>query len=373
MNKSLHIVSFDVPWPADYGGVIDVFYRIKALHSLGISIKLHCFEYGRGQQPELNRYCSEVYYYPRQEGHKGLSLSLPYIVASRSNTELWERLQQDDDPVLLEGIHCTYGLHEDLLGNRKTAVRMHNVEHEYYHQLASQERSLMKKAYYHHESRMLKRYEKALSPKALFLAITEKDAAAYRRQFRAPRVQVLPAFVPYNMVTSRNGLGNFVLYHGNLSVAENEKAASWLLEKVFNELEIPFVVAGKNPSPRLVELAHRRQHTCIVENPSEAEMNDLIAKAQLHVLPAYSTNGIKLKLLTALFGGRHVVANEEMVEGTGLENACHIAANPSYMKYTIYRLFQKEFTEDDRQIREGFLQQQFNNAAHARELIQWLL
>ena len=133
------------------------------------------------------------------------------------------------------------------------------------------------------------------------------------------------------------------------------------------------MVAGKNPSPRLVELAHRRQHTCIVENPSEAEMNDLIAKAQLHVLPAYSTNGIKLKLLTALFGGRHVVANEEMVEGTGLENACHIAANPSYMKYTIYRLFQKEFTEDDRQIREGFLQQQFNNAAHARELIQWLL
>ena len=27
----LHIVSFNVPWPADYGGVIDVYYRIKAV------------------------------------------------------------------------------------------------------------------------------------------------------------------------------------------------------------------------------------------------------------------------------------------------------------------------------------------------------
>lgn len=373
MNKSLHIVSFDVPWPADYGGVIDVFHRIKALHSQGVSIKLHCFEYGRGEQPELKNYCSEVHYYQRQEGHKGLSLSLPYIVASRSNAALWERLQQDNDPILLEGIHCTYGLHAGLLSNRKTAVRMHNVEHEYYHQLAQWERSLMKKAYYHHESRMLKRYEKLISQQSLFLAITDKDASAYRRQFRAAQVQTLPAFVPHRMVTSRTGLGTFVLYHGNLSVAENEKAAGWLLEKVFNDLEIPFVVAGKDPSPRLVELAHRKQHTCIVENPSESEMNDLIAKAQLHVLPAFSTNGIKLKLLAALFGGRHVVTNEEMVGGTGLEKACHLANNPSFFKYTIYRLFQKEFTDEDREIRSGFLQQRFDNNAHAQQLMQWLL
>ena len=32
----LHIVSFNVPWPADYGGVIDVNYRIKALWASGV-------------------------------------------------------------------------------------------------------------------------------------------------------------------------------------------------------------------------------------------------------------------------------------------------------------------------------------------------
>ena len=46
-NKRLHIVAFDVPFPANYGGAIDVFYKLKALHQLGIRITLHCFEYGR--------------------------------------------------------------------------------------------------------------------------------------------------------------------------------------------------------------------------------------------------------------------------------------------------------------------------------------
>ena len=54
MNKHLHIVSFDVPYPPDYGGAIDVYYKLKALHEEGIKIYLHCFEYGRGESAASN-------------------------------------------------------------------------------------------------------------------------------------------------------------------------------------------------------------------------------------------------------------------------------------------------------------------------------
>ncbi|HMX05330.1 MAG TPA: hypothetical protein PKE14_11715, partial [Chitinophagales bacterium] len=64
-SKHLHIISFNVPYPPDYGGVIDVFNKIKALHAEGIKIHLHCFEYGRNEAPELNAFCEHVYYYPR--------------------------------------------------------------------------------------------------------------------------------------------------------------------------------------------------------------------------------------------------------------------------------------------------------------------
>ena len=43
--KHLHVISFDVPVPANYGGVIDVYYKLKALHLQGVKIHLHCFEY----------------------------------------------------------------------------------------------------------------------------------------------------------------------------------------------------------------------------------------------------------------------------------------------------------------------------------------
>ena len=32
----LHVIAFDVPYPANYGGVIDVFYRVKALSEAGV-------------------------------------------------------------------------------------------------------------------------------------------------------------------------------------------------------------------------------------------------------------------------------------------------------------------------------------------------
>jgi glycosyltransferase involved in cell wall biosynthesis len=368
----LHIVSFDVPYPADYGGVMDVFCKLKALHELGVQIHLHCFEYGRGPQPELEKYCAEVHYYPRQEGHKGFSLQLPYIVASRNEEQLWKRLQSDDYPVLFEGVHCTYGLTNGSITKKNIAIRLHNTEFEYYKQLGKWETSLVRKAYMRHESRLLKRYEEQLKDYPI-LAISQNDCTIYRKQFKASNISHLPAFVPNCMVTSKPGKGTFALYHGNLSVAENEKTAIWLLEKIFNDLvDVPFVVAGKNPSDKLIELAHKQPHTCMVANPSEAELNDLLQKAQLHVLPTMIQSGIKLKLLNALFKGRHVIANSEMIEGTGVEQACQLADNPTEMKYQIYRLFHKEFTDDDLQLREGLLQTKFNNRTNAEQLMRAL-
>src|SRR5690606_4744798 len=105
---------------------------------------------------------------------------------------------------------------------------------------------------------------------------------------------------------------------GNLSVCENETAAIWLLAKVFSKIQIPVVIAGKDPSPRLKRIAARRCHSCRIENPGEQQMKDLIAKAQINVLPSFNRTGIKLKLLNALFNGRHCVVNEATAEQTGL-------------------------------------------------------
>src|SRR5690554_3261962 len=87
MEKHLHIVSFSIPWPPDYGGAMDVFYKIKALAQMGIKIHLHCFQYDREPAPELEEFCTEVHYYSRQLGLVRQFSSLPYIVKTRINEE----------------------------------------------------------------------------------------------------------------------------------------------------------------------------------------------------------------------------------------------------------------------------------------------
>jgi glycosyltransferase involved in cell wall biosynthesis len=178
--------------------------------------------------------------------------------------------------------------------------------------------------------------------------------------------------LPYTLAVGKEGKGCFCLYHGNLAINENEKAAIWLLQHVFSKLAIPFVIAGKDPSKKLEQLAHGHQHTCLVANPSDKEMQDMICKAHVHVLPSFNNTGIKLKLLNAMFNGRHCLVNKAGVEGSGLETYCHIATDAISFQQKIEALYQQPFTEQEIQQRQGLLQTIYNNEANAGTLMTFL-
>lgn len=368
-DKHLHIVTHNVPYPVDHGGLTDLFYKLKALHLQGVHIYLHCFTQGRTAQPELEKYCTTVYYYPRKIKISRFSLQLPFIVNSRKDTALLDNLLKDKHPILLEGIHCTYFLGTGQLEGRAIYVRLHNTEFLYYQSLARLEKNPIKKLYFMLESRLLKKYERRIAGKAVFLAVNRDDADFYRIGFNAKRVHYLPIFLPYTLSAGQPGRGFYCLYHGNLGISENVKAAIWLLEKVFSKTLIPFVIAGKAPSAKLQRLAHVNSHTCIVANPPDKEMHDLIAKAQVHVLPSFNQTGIKLKLLNALFNGRHCLVNQAAVAGTILGDHCHIATDPHSFIEQLSTLYQRDFTEQEMQKRQGLLLEEFNNNKNAEKLV----
>lgn len=333
---------------------------------------MHCFEYGRGQQPELNKYCQNVHYYQREKLVQGIPLRLPYIVTSRINPTLIKNILKDNYPILLEGIHCTYYLYHGELINRKVLVRLHNVEYEYYRQLAKSTTHFFKKIYFSLESRLLKKYENSIAQKTKFIAVNRKDQNTYQKLFSAKDIEFLPIFLPYDGVKSQPGQGNYCLYQGNLSVAENEKAALWLLRKVFNEMNINFIIAGKNPSAFLKTQSAKNKNVRLIENPSENEMAELIKNAHIHLLPSFNTTGIKIKLLNALFNGRFIVANAASLEGTGFEALCEIAETSSTYKKIINDLFQLAFTAEDIEKRNQVLKSEFDSGNNARQLMKWL-
>lgn len=372
-NKKLHIICHDIPWPADYGGVVDLFYKLRALHAENVKIKLHCFKYGnRKEQDILNSYCEEVHYYERFSGLKGLSVSRPYIVQSRANPLLLKRLSEDDHPVLMEGIHCTRYLPELISQKRKVLLRLHNVESVYYNHLFKYEKKLSRKLYFLVESILLSKYENRLPKQLPVFCVSDLDVSYFKNELNINNSKFLPVFIPETTVKGIEGMGNFCMYHGNLAVAENEEAVVWLLKNVFSKIKIPFVIAGRDPSIRLKKLVYSNKYNCIVENPSDKELDDLLTKAHIHVLPSLNATGIKLKLINALYRGRHCVVNEEAVKGTGLEAACHIGANADAIASIITQLYHLPFAEEEINLRKKLLPEIFNNQRNARQLIQWI-
>ncbi len=368
----MHIISLTTPFPVDYGGVLDLFYKLPTLKQQSVQIHFHCFENGSGEQIELNKHCASVNYYKRRKGIKGFSFLLPFIVSSRINETLFQNLLKDDFPILMEGIHCTYLLNDTRFNNRTKIVRLHNVEYKYYHQLFKSATSLFHKIYYCWESYQLKKYEKNIATKVNnFWAVTIADADLYRKEFNCKAIDFLPIFIPTGwQLKCLEGKGNYCLYHGDLSVDTNEKTVIWLMEKVFEKIKLPFVIAGKNPSKKLERLAHAEQHTCLVANPSEKEMQDMIAKAHIHILPSLSTTGIKIKLLNALFNGRYVIANNATVEGSGLESMCMIADDANSIIEKITELFSEPFNSEMIEERKKNLGKMFCNETNAKSIVE---
>ena len=368
-GKNLHLISFDVPFPPDYGGVIEVFYKIKALHEAGIKVHLHCFHYGRLKHKELENICESVNYYPRKTTKSLLFNGLPYIVLSRSGEELKKNLLKNNYPIVMEGLHSTFYLNDNALQNRKTIVRTHNIEHLYYENLANVEKNIFKRYYFYNEASKLKKYESVLERASLIAAISQNDTSYFSSIL--PNVQYIPAFHPHENINIREGKGNFVFYHGNLSIGENNEAALFLVNKVFPALRnIPLVIAGSKPSRELIKAVRSHKHVELKAGISTREIYELIAGAQINVLPTFQSTGIKLKLLASLFTGRHCIVNTPMVENTGLESLCHVTDNVEEMRKKIKKLFENEFTVKDTIKRKQVLEEQFSNKKSAEKLIK---
>ncbi len=374
MEKHLHVICFTVPFPVNYGGVFDPFYKIKFLHQEGVKVHLHCFDYGTGKQDELEKYCFSIHYYSRNLGHKGFSLNLPYIIASRKSEELLNNLLLDDFPILMEGIHCTYLLNDDRFTDRKKYVRLHNIEFTYYRSLAKSTTSFLHKIFYYRESRLLKKYEKSIASKAtMFWAVSKTDIAFLQNEFNYQSIFYLPVFIPEDWnLNLHEGKGSYCIYHGDLSVESNEKAVIWLLKNIFNEIKLPLVITGKNPSKKIERLLHKEKYTCLVANPTYKEMQDMIAKAQINILPSFSSTGVKLKLVNALFSGRYCIANNETVEGLAVDEVCTICNTEEEFIMAIKNLYQQPYTLLQIKKRKKTLKNICNNNDNAQQIIQWI-
>lgn len=371
MADELHVVAFNVPWPADYGGVMDVYYRLRALNEAGIGVHLHCFTYGRAVAPELEKICASVSYYKRNMSWLLQLGRRPFIVSSRDNNDLIHRLQQDHRPVLLEGVHCCSLLEKGSLGaDRPVAVRAHNVETDYYSLLSASENRLIRKTYLKLESCKLRGYESILTRASAVFAVSGADNDHFSAM-GCRHVYTVPCGNPNREVTSKLGRSDYAIYHGNLSVPENEDAVMDLISVVFRNLDCRLVVAGHAPSEKLRMVVGRYDNITLVADPTDEEMDDLVANAQVNILTTRQATGLKVKLLNSLFKGRHCLVNDKMVEGSGLADLCMVTSSIEEIRDALVRLMGEEFTVEQVEMRRNRLHP-FVTSNAIQPILDWL-
>lgn len=364
----IHIIAFDLPYPPDYGGATDIYHKIRSLYDLGVIITLHVFLYkGKMPAPALEALTEKTHYYYRRRFVNPFWGSKPYVVTTRNSEKLMRNLLLDDYPILFEGLHTTAYLGRPELKDRTMVVRAHNVEHNYYRALGEAERRWIKQKFFFLEAKRLQNYEPILKQAHAIAAISPMETAYFQKTYG--NTHYIPAFHSNSKVMSLPGKGDYVLYHGNLSIPENDRAAIYLVKEVFPLLSQPCIVAGSNPSQMLQNAAAKYPHIQIKANLTAEEIFDLVRNAHVNTLVTFQSTGIKLKLLNALYRGRYIVANTPMVEETQLESLCQVSDDPKIMAHVIKQCFLETFDESNIQDRENKLAYTFNNAENAKKLM----
>lgn len=350
--------------------MIDTFYRIKILSSKGIKIHLHCFSYGRNISKELESLCESVRYYKRKRTIIKQFSHIPYIVISRKSKALLNELQKDYYPVLFDGLHTTYYLNHPALAGRKKIVRAHNVEHKYYKSLARNENNIFRKLYYLFESEKLKHYESSLSLADIVLSVSSAEHEYFSNKFNNSKL-FFP-FHPFEKVLSLPGRGSYLLYHGDLSINENAKVASLLIDNLFSKINFKCIIAGKNPSRYLARKVARYNNIELAADPDSYNMMKLISEAQIIMLWSLEYNGFKVKMLISAFTGRFCISNSILAKGYIPEEMFVVCDSYNEILQKIPELMKKDFTAEIIKDREILLLKGYNNDTNSEKLIEMI-
>jgi hypothetical protein len=128
-------------------------------------------------------------------------------------------------------------------------------------------------------------------------------------------------------------------------------------------------IAGKNPSKRLQQLCIK-YNVDLVANPSKSELDELVNRAQIHLLYTEVSSGIKLKLINCLASSSQVLVNEHMVTGTGLEGLCTIATDAKSFKLHFIGLQNVSLTREAFNERQGILEKHFSTRKNCQLILE---
>lgn len=369
-DKNLHIICFDNPYPPVYGGVIDVFYKIKALHKLGVKIDLHCFvDEIPSETSVLKSYTQNCYFYKRDKNFLNLFSVKPFSVASRRHKSLLKNLNKNNADILFEGLQCTSIIRARCFKQRRMYLRLHNLENNYYKGLLNSETNLLKRFLYGLESFKYENYLKVLAEFCCVFTLSSFETQAVKKLYN--NAEYIPVFHGNETVANSSNFGDYAFYNGDLRICDNKKAADFLID-VFQSVEnYPLIIASSIENDALVKKCEQLKNVKYEVIKNQEHLEELSRNAHINVMLSFQESGTKLKAVNALFQSRHCVINKNMLDDTRLQNLCELAETKEDFVEAIESLKSKPF--DGHKQRMLVLDEVLNDSANAQKLYDFIV
>lgn len=366
MKKEIQIISFNYPYPPSYGGLIDVFYKIKALSESGVSIHLHCFVESIPDfiDDDLKKITSNIFFYQKRKNPFLFFSINPYSVEIRKSKELLKNIESIDAPVFFEGLQ-TSGIAK-YIKNKACYLRLHNNEEAYYKGLSQSEENFIKKLVYYLEGLKYKFYQKynfgifntvfCLSQKE-FNEVNQKTA----------NVSLIGIFHGNTHVQNIEGRGKYFLFHGDLSISDNRKALYTVID-VFKKLkEYTLTIASDKATSKIRKNIQNYKNVQIVPIKNQGNLNSLFYNAQANILLSYQKSGTKVKLFNTLFNSRFTIINDNITDDPNLIQFCHLIKSTNDLEKKIIEVANTDYQDyPDKQI---VLENNYSDLAQAKKIV----
>lgn len=368
-EKKLHIICFDNPYPASYGGVIDVFYKIKALHQLGVKINLHCFV---DQIPKdtsvLKSLTENCYFYKRNKSVRNFFSKKPFSVASRKHNMLVKNLNKDGADILFEGLQSTAVLRARCFKDRNLYLRLHNLENNYYKGLLHSETNLLKKLLFYIEARKYNYYLKNLAEFCCVFTLSAFETSAVNNLYN--NAEYIPVFHGNLNLSEISEFGEYAFYNGDLRISDNKKAVDFLID-VFQTVEnYPLIVASSLENSSLQKRCEELKNVKYVVIKDNDHLSKLSQNAHINVMLSFQESGTKLKAVNALFQSRHCIINANMLDDVQLRSLCTVVETKNEYVAAIENLKNTPFKDSDR--RNLVLTRVLNDNQNAQKMYRFM-
>lgn len=329
-----------IAYPPDTGGTIVTYYLLQHLAARGHNLTVWPISEARGT-PQLGEGIElfpRTFPVPRQHSLGCLLLSTltarPYAISRyldrTASQEIAKALGRSYyDVVQVDHLHLAeYGL---AIYKRKQLPRVllvHNVESVLWERLANVEPHLVKKAFWKHQARKLRRYETTmLSHYDAVVALSPIDAARLQELCPCAHVVAIPPGVDDGLFHSLDIAEEpySVAFLGPLDWWPNADGARWFCREVWPTVKtrVPQArcyIVGRHPPTDLLSYTHQD----VILTGYVPDVSRIIACASVFVVPIRIGSGVRLKILHALAMGKAVVTTSVGCEGLKLVDGTHV-------------------------------------------------